>query len=223
MISLGKNLNPARLALLFALALACANLAVADPVTAGAVAPPVSFGALGTDPQFTYTFSIGPDMGTGSVMLTEVAPGEYLATSGTLTVTSSKDKGTYSLVALGPIQTTGPCKGVSMSAAAAFCYDDLVFPSSNPTLDYAGLLFSGSGLEINIFGNASNTPGNYEFMSYNGSYNVDDKSSAGTVNFTATPEPSAVSTLVLQGSLFLLVGLVGFGFSRKRRKAQVQP
>jgi len=157
----------------------------------------------GADPLFDFTVSIGPDTGFGSINATDEGGGTFLATSGTLTVTGGSDVGTYTLVPGGPSGMISP--------SGAFIYDNLVFPASDPTLDGDGLLFSGGGLEINIWGNS---PDNYSFYSYeNGGYNVQDTDSGQVAFFAATPEPSA---MVLLGSLLVGLGLNG------RRKTQFQ-
>jgi hypothetical protein len=161
-------------------------------------------GVPGADPQFGFIVNIGPDTGFGSVSATDEGGGLFLATVGTLTVTGGSDVGTYSLFAGGP--------GGTFSPSGQFIFDNLFAPASDPTLDGDGLLFTGGGLEINIWGNS---PGNYSFWSFDGGgYNVADTAAGEVAFFAATPEPSA---FVLLGSF--LVGLGGLG---RRRKTQFQ-
>jgi hypothetical protein len=153
----------------------------------------------GSDPQFNFAFTLGSNIGFGSLNTDPVVGGGFWAFSGTLTVTGSSDPsilGTYSLLTGGP--------GATYTPSGAFIIDNVVYPS-NPALDTYGLGFVGvGGLEINIWGNS---PGNYSFYSYNGGgYNV---AYTGTGTF-AVPEPSALILL----SCFALVGL---GFSRRRK------
>ena len=111
--------------------------------------------------QFSYSDSSG-NVANGTLTATDLGGGQYLATGGTLTVTGGADVGTYSLYPGGP--------GVTTSPSGAFIYDNVVTSGSNPFLDVDGLLFTGGGLEINIWGNS---PNNYSFYSSNVSgYNV---------------------------------------------------
>jgi PEP-CTERM motif len=117
-------------------------------------------------------------------------------------VTGGLDIGSYSLSPAGP--------GVTISPFGAFAVDNVLYPASDPFLDVWGLLFTGGGLEINIWGNA---PDNYSFYSHNGSsFNVAD-ASVSTFSASAVPEPAT----------FLLLGtsLLGFGVLRRRRKGLI--
>jgi len=142
----------------------------------------VSLGAANFEPLFdsSFTFGIGTEAGYGTLSMISEGSGTYLATSGSVTVTSIGDEGTYALIPGGPGQTT--------SANGAFYYDDVAFPSSNPTLDEDGLLFSGAGgLETNIWGNS---PGNYSF--YTGSAAGDYPigiTTDGSFTFDVDPNP----------------------------------
>jgi hypothetical protein len=151
------------------------------------------------DSMFDFTFSIGPDTGFGSLDTVDIGGGSFNAVGGSLTVTGGFDIGTYSLAPGGP--------GVTISPFGAFAFDNILFSASNPFLDVWGLLFTGGGLEINIWGNA---PDNYSFYSYNGSsYNV---AYDGGSTFRASPvsEPATLS--------LLSTGLLGFGLLLRRRK-----
>src|SRR5262249_40186855 len=52
------------------------------------------------------------------------------------------------------------------SPSGAFSVDDQLFPGQDPTLDVFGLLFTGNGVEINIWGTG---PGTYSYFAFNGS------------------------------------------------------
>jgi hypothetical protein len=67
------------------------------------------------------------------------------AISGYLNITAGSNMGTYTLL---------PGSGSN----TLFVWDGLIFPTSNPFLDLGGLLFTNSGVEINLFGNG---PGSY--------------------------------------------------------------
>jgi len=111
----------------------------------------------GFEPLFNYSFAIGPDTGYGNLNTTDIGNGEFLATSGTLTVTGGEDVGEYSLFPGGPGEMNSP--------SGYFLYDDLLYPSLDPDVDNGGLLFTGNGLEINIF---SLGPDNYQFYANSG-------------------------------------------------------
>ncbi len=114
----------------------------------------VPLGTVSFEPVFdsSFTFTIDTETGFGSLNLISQSTG-YLATAGTITVTGAQDAGTY------PLYPGGPA--VTLSPNGAFDYDNLAFPSADPTLDEDGLLFdNGGGLETNIWGNGA---GNYSF------------------------------------------------------------
>jgi hypothetical protein len=108
----------------------------------------------GFEPLFDFTFAIGPDTGYGSLNTIDAGNGQFLATAGTLTVTGGGEAGSYSLYPdpIGPSATISP--------SGFFIYDNVLYPSIDPVIDLDGLLFTGNGLEINIWGNG---PGSYTF------------------------------------------------------------
>jgi hypothetical protein len=149
----------------------------------------VSLGTAYFEPVLdsTFSFTISTETGFGSLNLVSQGAGEYLATAGTVTVTGAQDIGTYPLYPGGPAVTTSP--------NGAFLYDNLAFPSSDPTLDVDGLLFNnGGGLELNIWGNSA---GNYSFYtgSQAGTYPIDITANGSfTFNVASSPDPGGGQT-----------------------------
>jgi hypothetical protein len=115
------------------------------------------------EPLFDFAFTNGTDAGNGSLNTTDNGDGLFLATAGTLTVTAGQDVGSYQMYPGGPATTSSP--------NGYFNYDDLLYPSVDPGIDLEGLLFIGSGLEINIFSNGAD---NYEFYDNTGYNNAGD-------------------------------------------------
>jgi hypothetical protein len=122
-------------------------------------------GTSGFGPLCDFTFAIGAMTGYGSVNTTEIADNEpfgnvggLLGIGGTLTVTGSNEIGTYSLYPGGP--------GTTSSPSGKFFYDNVFLPSSDPQIDtVAGPLFTGNGLEINLWATA---PNEYTFYDWDG-------------------------------------------------------
>ena len=117
----------------------------------------VSLGAATFGPLFDFSFDIPTQAGYGSVNTTDLGGGLFLAADGTVTITGASDIGTYPLYPGGPAITTSP--------QGAFLYDNLFYYLTNPPVDLDGLLFTGPGLEINIWGNS---PDNYSFYDHTG-------------------------------------------------------
>ncbi len=105
-------------------------------------------------PIIDYSFAISSQTAFGSLNVTDLGGGSWLATSGTLTVTGGSDVGTYSLIPGGP--------GVTLSPLGSFDYDNVLNPSANPALDVDGLLFGVSGKEINVWGTGANSYSFYD-------------------------------------------------------------
>jgi len=113
--------------------------------------------AIGFGPLVDFTFDIAPETGYGTVNTTAISGGQFLATAGSVTITAGADVGTYRLYPGGP--------GVTVSPFGSFDYDNVLYPLIDPPLDMDGLLFTGPGLEINIWGNS---PGNFSFYDSTG-------------------------------------------------------
>jgi hypothetical protein len=164
----------------------------------------VPLGTASFEPLFdgSFTFAIGSDTGYGSLTATDQGSGTFLATAGTLTVTGTDDGnhlGAYSLYPDTP-PLTPDCSGdfsiQYTSPNGGFCYNDLVYPSSDPVLDEYGLLFINSGgFEINIWGNSAN---NYSFYGSSATagqtYDYQDSGAPFTLNLSTVPDPGAGQT-----------------------------
>jgi hypothetical protein len=133
------------------------------------------------EPLFDFSYVINLDTGFGSVNTTDIGGGQFLATSGFLTITATgthiPNSGTYPLFPGGPAQTSSP--------SGKFLFDNVLYPSIAPVINNNGLLFTGGGFEFNLWSNFPG-PDNYEFDDYNGSAYTND---AVGVPFTLTPAP----------------------------------
>ena len=110
---------------------------------------PACAGALAAE-AYAYQFSIGGNAGHGILQVDDIGGGAYWATSGSLVVTAGIGVGSYALVPLGPLPTfTGH-----------FTANNVIYPDADPFMDVNGLLFSGPGIEFNLFGD---TPGVWIF------------------------------------------------------------
>ncbi len=128
-------------------------------------------------PIIDYSFIISSQTAYGTLNVTDLGGGSWLATSGNLTVTGGSDVGSYTLIPGGP--------GVTLSPLGSFLYDNVIYPSANPALDVDGLLFGTSGKEINVWGNSTN---NYSFYDSTATGNYGTVLTAtGVLNFQPAP------------------------------------
>jgi hypothetical protein len=102
--------------------------------------------------KFTYTAtdSASGTFSYGLLNATANGDGSYNATSGYLIVISGANVGAYEL-----IPNPSP-PGIFF--IPGFFVDDQLFPAANPTLDAAGLAFTGTGLWINIWNDGGGVP-----------------------------------------------------------------
>jgi len=138
--------------------------------------PLAASSATAFEPLFDFAFTNGIDTGYGALNSTDTGNGQFLATAGTLNVTAGPDIGNYPLYPGGPATVGSP--------SGYFNYNNVLYPSLDPGIDNEGLLFIGSGLEINIF---SNGPDDYQFYDNTGYNNVGD-------SFTLSSAPGSGQT-----------------------------
>lgn len=158
--------------------------------------------SAGADPTMVFSIDLMGNAATATLNTTPISGGDFWATTGTLNVTSGVDVGTYSLFGGGP--------GAFLSPSGIFQADNVLYPAANPLLDSYGLLFTGGGLEINIWGNSAN---NYSFYSESsGSLNLQASGTPTSVSLSTVPEPGALALLGIG-----LAALAGGAASRRRR------
>jgi hypothetical protein len=162
--------------------------------------------------SFTTTNSVTFGFGDLTATGTEVSPGMYLITDGTVNLFAAASTGlpvaTGSLIPV-TLGTGGP--PVYLSPGGSFNYDNLLTPAAIPSLDYWGLLFKLSNTqEFNIYANgaAPSTALEYTFYDSNGA-NIN-----GNFNVINTTVPDGGMTLMLLGGAM-------FGLATLRRKFRV--
>jgi hypothetical protein len=167
-------------------------------------------GGLGTaKADYTFTYNDGTNSGYGTLTtqpsgLKGDTSGSQLATSGSLTLTSGPDAGTYTLYSAGP--------ALVQVAAIDAQVDNLVYPSNNAAsgihgggfnggsyLDYFGLLFTNDKLDVSIYGNGSDVDQANIFSSSSSlPYGMNAYSSpSGAFILSSVPEPSGITLLGL--------------------------
>lgn len=155
--------------------------------------------------EFRFSYSGDGVVGSGFLSAEQVAPGEWLALSGTDTTTGGAISGTLTLA----VNPSAP--GAAYSPSGFFYFDNLLFPDSDPVVDNPGLLFvNGTGGEVNIF---SYGPDNYTHYDNTG-FNVPitfDVSQSITSDPSRVPEPTTLTLFA--------ASLVGLGLIRRRKAA----
>jgi hypothetical protein len=135
--------------------------------------------------------------------------------SGILNLTATPEGGgSFLVTSVSGFQNGSPVTGLIAPVASGliilpdgdgFTYDDLFFPSSNPFLDNAGLLFTIAGLSepVNLYSTGTSS---YLQSTYIGGGNFpnDFISTPVTLTLVATPEPSTLA-MCLVGFLVLVL------------------
>lgn len=175
-------------------------LALAAAATVGFAALGGVTGASAATFLYSYTSNDGTQAATGTLTAYLVSPGEYEATSGSISAFGPIETGAGSLIA-----NTNP-PSTSTSPSGYFYYDDLALPGQNPLITNPGLLFSVGGDEVNIFSNGPG-PGTYQFYVNNGANDFGNFA----LSQISVPEPATWAMTML--------GLFGIGaVLRNRRK-----
>jgi hypothetical protein len=145
---------------------------------------------------FTATDNGSGTYSYGQLTATDNGDGTFTATSGFLVVLSGPIAGTYDL-----FPNPNP-PFPFFSPSGAFIVDDILYPSQNPTLDVDGLLFTGGGLEVNIWNDGGGVP--YSYFAFNGSSFPLASSEAASFTLASTP---AEQIPVIQGAVTELVNI----------------
>lgn len=160
--------------------------------------------------SFNWTdIGAGITSASGTLSAHPVGGGQYIVDSGSAFFNGDS----MSLIA-------GTDNGAAqLSPSGLFIFDNVLYLSSNPTLDVDGLLFADSlGHELNIWGNGA--PGSYStYTGIGGSYPLQDVASTFTiVPSVPTPEPSAIILLGVG-----LLALTGLAWRRRSAVLAAQP
>jgi PEP-CTERM motif len=200
----------ARKALLaLALLLVGVAQATAGPISSGGTGYSGGGSSGGADPMFTFTYTDGINIASGTINTTALGGGAFWATSGSLTVSSGLAAGTYTLFPGGPPVTTSP-DGLWIYDNVVYCPPLLI---GGPSVDNAGLLFlDATGREVNIFGNGG--PSNYSLDASDPSFGYTILGTSGTFTLSDCPEPASMTLLGIG-----ITGMAGYGWRRRKQAA----
>lgn len=151
------------------------------------------------DQIFYFSFTGATVSGTGTLNATENGDGSFTAIAGTGTQNMGGVADTLTLV-FNPNGT-----GVANSPSGIVFYDNQLFPGSVPMISDAGLLFTSSTQEVNLF---SNLGDGYQYFEQAGFTESIAFSLSDTAPVQGVPEPAS---LMLVG-----IGLIGMAARRRR-------
>lgn len=162
--------------------------------------------ASAAEATFNFTFQGVDNAATGQLVAEDLGDGRFLATSGDLTVTLGAAIGSYSMVPGNP--------SLVLSPSGTYLFDGIVDPGSDTAFTNGGVVFAGSGFEINIY---SVAPGEFKFDFFTNGINTIDPTT-GTVVLSAVPE---VDSLLL-GALGLSAVVAARVRERRQRVFSLQ-
>jgi len=170
------------------------------------IAAPVVMHATLLNVDFSYGSGSTAVSGDFSLDATLIAPGEYLATAGSLTLTGNgvAADGLLTNTAYPLIPNPDP-PGGSFSPTGYFIFDDLSELGNPPVVTNDGLLAGSGGTEINLFSNGTD---NYQFYVNNGDNQTFVVPTTGSISVSV---PDGGMTLTLLG-----VALAGLAFFRRK-------
>ncbi|MGZ3377922.1 MAG: PEPxxWA-CTERM sorting domain-containing protein, partial [Phenylobacterium sp.] len=157
-------------------------------VTALAFGVALAGSASATTFLFSYTSNDGTQSASGTLNADLVAPGQYDATSGTITAFGPLEAGVGTLIA----NPNSP--NTAGSPSGFFTYDDQLLPGQNPLITNPGLLFAIGGDEVNIFSNGPG-PQTYQFYVNNGGNDLGNFALSQVGG--GVPEPAAWALMIL--------------------------
>lgn len=114
-----------------------------------------------------FTYSDGTNIAHGKVNAVAIAGGQYVATSGSLVVTSGPNIGTYPLYPNPNAPGYADTPHASTGNSSWFRYDNLLYPNSPLLTDDFGLVFGAPGFFVSIWATVPAT-GLYSFYSTDG-------------------------------------------------------
>lgn len=138
--------------------------------------------------DFLFTFVGASVRAEGLVTAVSNGTGSLRAVSGSLTVGTGGAAGNYDL-----FQNANGDSPI-ISPSGFFIFDNQVNPSAGQPINWYGLLFTGGGAEINVWGNLDHTT--YTFYSHGPGGNIRD---TGQFTLTAVPAPGGVALVGLAG------------------------
>ena len=185
-------------------------------IMAGAFSLAVQSQASITEFNLYFNDGVGDTL-TGDLAVSYHSPGEYLATGGSLYLSSTSSPsldGTYALVPGGP----------GNNYQSVFVYDNILYYPGNPIVDFSGALVlqNSTGTYLNLFSDGGQNENNYALYTENQALWPQNVSiwSNETAPATAILTPVPESSTMLAGALMILpFGLSAIRIIRKRAVA----